>query len=59
MAESRWIPGVGKVVKALPDLQHVFTGEESFLWSSAHGLQLHLRIEQTAAQGPRVKGVPE
>lgn len=56
-AESGWVPGVGKVVKALPDLQHVFTGEQSFLRSSAHGLQLHLGVEQTAA--PRVKGVPE
>lgn len=57
--ESRWVPGVGQVVKALPDLQHVFTGEQSLLRSSAHGLQLHLGIEQTAARGPRVKGAPK
>lgn len=41
------IPWVGKVVKALPDLQHVFTGEQSFFGSSTHSLQLHLGIQQT------------
>lgn len=50
----KWVPGVGEVVKALPDLQHVFTCEQSFLRSSAHGLQLHLGIEQTAAQSRHV-----
>lgn len=42
------VPGVGKVVKALPDLQHVFAGKQSFLWTSTHGLQLHLGVQQTA-----------
>ena len=41
------IPGVSEVVKALPDLQHVFAGEQSFLRSSTHGLQLHLGVQQT------------
>lgn len=42
------VPGVSEVVKAFPDLQHVFTGKQGFLWSSAHGLQLHFSVQQTA-----------
>lgn len=26
----------------------MFTGEQSFFWSSAHGLQLHLGVQQAA-----------
>lgn len=39
-------PGVCEVVEAFPDLQHVLTGEQSFFWSSTHGLQLHLGVQQ-------------
>lgn len=42
------LPGVGEVVEAFPDLQHVLAGEQSLFWPSAHGLQLHLCVQQTA-----------
>jgi len=49
------LPWVSEIIARFPNLEHVFTGKECFIWASAQGFQFDFCKQQSREKGKRIQ----